>query len=57
MGNLPHCRVPPPKVPFEHTGVDVFEFVNVKLCRNIVKRWGVFFYMYGKSCLPHRSCS
>ena len=43
LGNLPRCHVTPPKVPFEHTGVDLFRPVYVKLCRNIVKRWDVLF--------------
>jgi transposase InsO family protein len=50
MANLPEERITGEKPPFYHTGVDYFGPFNVKLLRNVVKRYCCLF-----TCLESRA--
>ena len=51
MGNLSECRVNMLKFPFEHTGVDLFGPILIRVGRSNVKRWGMLFI-----CMASRAC-
>ena len=50
-GNLPECRVNVPKFPFEHTGVNLFGLILIRMGCSNVKRLGVVFI-----CMASRAC-